>query len=480
MRGIMERTSPLGYILLLCLCLRLGFFAISHPWDYTPAEQVMPWDRNATEYQQMATTLLHTHNLMEPGRFSDAPHDVPAALRTPLYPVFVAGIYALFGIRPWIVFLVQIALDVASCLFLVRALDRALGRRVALTAGTLYAIDPFLIMYCSRLLSEIPFICIMSLGVFAISVALTARSSREALIAYGCAGLLFGVDSMVKPVSQYIVAVAVIVIIYSLWRRPLLAVAGAALVSCAFIFGASPWLVRNYLTYSRVALSTSGPYNALMQYTLPMEVARRRLGEQTVKAQLQSEVNALIRADGTQPVHLNSFQRADYQQQLALTYIRRYPTNFLKSYIVGVKDFFTDLRTSEFSRVLKLQQSEFSNTGSSGLLSKVNRYLSTNGPGGLAILLLVGADVLVTYATALLGLFTGWSRPNRAFLLFCLLSVLYFVIAAGPSGTTRLRLPAVEFYLPFAALGMLQLADTSLPRLAVATILSGKRLRQVR
>ena len=49
----------------------------------------------------------------------------------------------------------------------------------------------------------------------------------------------------------------------------------------------------------------------------------------------------------------------------------------------------------------------------------------------------------------------GYSfRTHRAFTIFCVLTVCYFIVLSGAGGWTRYKLPAIPFYLGFVGLGI--------------------------
>ena len=138
-------------VLTVCIGVRLIFFGLVQPWNPQVEEQVILVD-DAKGYHQLATTLIEDH------RFALSGTDPPNAKRTPGYPLFIASAYSLFGPRPWTVLLVQILVDTLSCLLLLLTLARLFGQRVALISSFFYALNPPLILFSSRLLSEVLFV----------------------------------------------------------------------------------------------------------------------------------------------------------------------------------------------------------------------------------------------------------------------------------------------------------------------------------
>src|SRR5262245_23274729 len=89
----------------------------------------------------------------EVSAYRDLPH---FALRTPGYPLFLAGCQALFGERTLPVRLVQAALGTV-CIWLAYRLVRQIlpdSERIALIAAALVAVEPFTVGMSALLLSE--------------------------------------------------------------------------------------------------------------------------------------------------------------------------------------------------------------------------------------------------------------------------------------------------------------------------------------
>ena len=96
-------------VLFVFFAVRLLFFGFVHPWDPETEKAIvlekMLWDITILPYPR------------EHHRFAYSTTDVPNTVRTPLYPMFIAGIYSIFGYKPWVVMLFQIlsVLCPASC-----------------------------------------------------------------------------------------------------------------------------------------------------------------------------------------------------------------------------------------------------------------------------------------------------------------------------------------------------------------------------
>ncbi|UCH79260.1 MAG: glycosyltransferase family 39 protein [Candidatus Coatesbacteria bacterium] len=129
----------------------------------------------------------------------------------PLYPVFLAGIFAAGG-GGLAVRLVQLALALATLLVVYATARRAFGGRVAaaaLIAGGLYLPTAF---YATDVLSEILFTFLLAAGVY----LLYARWERGGAAGFAAAGVVFGLAGLTRGVA---LAVAVALAAVILLRR---------------------------------------------------------------------------------------------------------------------------------------------------------------------------------------------------------------------------------------------------------------------
>jgi len=176
----------------------------------------------------------------------------PDTLRTPLYPLWVAGGYRLLGPDParivWLHWLLE-ALTTA----LVMRLGREVGdARVGLGAGLCYALNGSTQRYTGVLYSETLLLTALTAALWLTArVARRPRPGRAAL-----AGVGWGLALLVKPNAQYLALAA------GGW----LALAGRdgrQRLRLGLAFGVAmgaalaPWLLRNHALLGRATLSTA-------------------------------------------------------------------------------------------------------------------------------------------------------------------------------------------------------------------------------
>lgn len=171
------------------------------------------------------------------------------ALRPPVYSLFLALVYAVFGRENLLaVRIVQAFLSTAACLFVYALGKRLFGAAAAKIALAACAIYPFFIYYSGAVLTETLFIFLLSL------IMLFLSGKR-----FAWAGLFFGIGILCR--SELIVFLVlslagtfVVMPAKDAFRRSLV----TAVVACAVL---APWALRNYLVLGEfVPLTTMTGY----------------------------------------------------------------------------------------------------------------------------------------------------------------------------------------------------------------------------
>lgn len=178
----------MGFILLLGLCLRLGWGArqSSDPRSF----ENLPDQR---EYLELGRHLLNHQELW----FIDTRFgEVVQAYRTPGYPAFIA----LCGAKPQIIRIVQALLDVSTILAVWILSRRWLPPLACPFAVALVALDPYLIYFTGTILSETLFTALLCWGIVLLVISEGPwPHDRRRLTAWLGGGLLLGLSVLVRP-----------------------------------------------------------------------------------------------------------------------------------------------------------------------------------------------------------------------------------------------------------------------------------------
>jgi 4-amino-4-deoxy-L-arabinose transferase-like glycosyltransferase len=128
-----------AWALALGLALRFAYAWRGFTSHYLPT--------SSDGYETIAINLIHG------GGYSMVPGH-PTSFREPSYPLYIAAVYALFGVRPWIIVFLNCLLSAATAWLLWLTGRRLFGERAALTALAVFLLYPQSVYYCAYFFRE--------------------------------------------------------------------------------------------------------------------------------------------------------------------------------------------------------------------------------------------------------------------------------------------------------------------------------------
>lgn len=306
---------PLAVILFMALASRLGYvFVKGSP----------PVAQDSLHYHDIADNLasgegfsLSYEHLLEGDRPADG-GPAPTARRPPLYPVFLAGIFRLFGHNYRLVQVLQAVMGTFTVLLIYWLAVAALGRRdAALVAAGVSAVYPFFIVFTRYLLTEVTFL-LLAAGAFLATYRCLERGGAGASIA---AGFLGGLSALCRPTAVFFIILHTGLVLAFRSRSG----GGRAIrvelpaYVLAFCLTMAPWVARNYAVFNAfIPGFTSAGYNLFMG-TYPPSRGLANISPSEHPPELRRELEGAgeIQTDRV-------FRRA------ALENLRRYPFEYLK------------------------------------------------------------------------------------------------------------------------------------------------------
>jgi 4-amino-4-deoxy-L-arabinose transferase-like glycosyltransferase len=212
-------------------------------------------------------------NLLEQGLYSHAsvPPFVPSLIRFPGYPIFLAGVYSLFGTgNEAAVQVVQALIDTSSCALIAFIAflwepQEKLKRRTSLTALVLAAYCPFTAIYVGTILPETLTVFFAVAMTATATLALKAATPKRVLSYWLLTGALGGLAVLCRPDSAlFALAIGITIMVATLARgsgvefskkrdeilyRSSRAAYLVAVFALAFIILLVPWTLRNYRVF---------------------------------------------------------------------------------------------------------------------------------------------------------------------------------------------------------------------------------------
>ena len=237
---------PFTFVLLLALAVRAGWMA------RFPADPIGPVD--AEGYHLIARNLLAGHGF---SMVWEAPF-CPVAVRTPGYPLFLAGTYRLLGAEPARAALTHLLLEVLTTAWIIRAGRLLGGRRTGQLAGLLYAVNGSTQRYTGVLFAETLLLAALAAALCATLHTLQRPSARGGALS----GALWGAAVLIKPNVQFLaLAVGALLLAASLRRDKGPRSTKAWRCGGGFFLALGllllPWLVRNRVAFGHWQLSTA-------------------------------------------------------------------------------------------------------------------------------------------------------------------------------------------------------------------------------
>jgi hypothetical protein len=197
---------------------------------------------------------------------SETPY-APTLIRLPGYPLFLAGVYSIFGHGDnTAVRVVQALIDTATGALIALVAffwepDEKLKRRSSITAFALAALCPFTTIYVATILTETPTMFLAVAMCLTATLAFRAATQKKALIWWVATGLLAGIAVLFRPDSGlFALAIGLTLVVgmlvrssdiqlskkreEALYRTARTAYLGAVF-SLAFCLVLVPWTLRN-------------------------------------------------------------------------------------------------------------------------------------------------------------------------------------------------------------------------------------------
>ena len=461
----LPRWLPWTAVFVLALLARCLYAAQFPP--SAPLESV-----DAQGYHALALNLLAGRGFT----LNAEPPFVPDAIRTPLYPAFVALVYAVGGPVPALVAWFQGLLDAFTALVLVDLVRRlAGGGWWAWAAGLLYALNPTAWRFSNELLTEILLAAVLAWLLW-VYVRLADRRPWGWLVV---AGVLAGLAALIKP---NVVALPLLVALAVGSLRP----AGAApyqrlraaltvLVVAGLVL--SPWLLRNRMVFGRWLFSHAFDNN-LARVSAVATLARTQ-GERVAPWTPRWEAlysGLLLQAEARYGPDFVGVPRTAHEadrtlRQLAAVagdVLRQHPRDFVLAHVGGfARSWVPQEHRFWYGRLSGRSWESLATTEgvlgqaverlrSTGLLAAVGYVWQARFAAlpPLALALWLGWLLAYVVSAGLLARGTWRARVWPGFLWLCWGTILYTTFLPGPIADIRFRVPVAPVLIVLMALSL--------------------------
>jgi len=229
---------------LILLLSILAVVILSRVMVFNQIYQQTPQSVQRGDTNRYEDPALH---LLQHGSLAINPTDprTTALSITPLYPLFIAGTYKIFGEKNrYALVILQILLSALTILIIYLIAQQLWSQKVALIASLLMALEPLTTLYSQIVLSETLFTFFLVSSLLAFIRFIKTTQFRWALLL----GILLTATTMIRPISYYLVFAIILGIgifkqrISLSWSQVLIS---ALLILIPFLSVTSAWKARN-------------------------------------------------------------------------------------------------------------------------------------------------------------------------------------------------------------------------------------------
>jgi len=372
------------------------------------------------------------HNFTSAYVSNDAAYQSTSVLRTPGYPLFCYLWFRVLGDSVLSILVAQNLVSLFSVFVVYLLTCRIVGRQAAAWAAVLVSMDPLAITYANMIRNEVVFSVILMLA------TLQWHRSLEQARAAGAAatGFLFGLATLVRPVTTYLIVFLLPADVYLRRGRQLSAVMTAWLLA-GFLIPVGGWISRNHSVAGQLTISSIQAEN-LLYYR-----AAGAIAEETGESRRVVAERMQLATNSRQPDAAAATE--DPEAANALTLLVRHPYGATASTLRGLGRVVFGPGTAALGQLLF----DKSLTGA--------RWLSLPLAGYLAVL----------YLGLAFGLRVLLRQNNTEALIYLGTIVLYTVLfSSGPEAYSRFRAPIIPLVSVVAGLGLATLTNRPLTGLS--------------
>lgn len=390
--------------------------------------------QDSPEFYALGESFLSKHAFTLTGLY-------PETFRTPGYPFLIFLSLQIFkSLNALIVFQILLSGLMGVLIFLMGR--EFYSNKWAIAAALVFCLLPSTIFHSVVVLSEIPFVFLLLLSVYAVFFE---RGSMKAMF---IGGLALGLSALVRPVSLYLPLLYVLIVVLSQWGRAerKRAMKQAAFILLGFCIAVAPWYARNKIETGVLGFSSITTYN-LAEYNMRDFLTEKYGADSTISHEYNSRIDSI-------PQDVARTLAGGAELKAVMTpYLKANFFSYAYFHVVTTAKFFFSSSLRYLAIYIKVPgvQSFFGLSGTSPDLLHELRH----GHIGIALEALrqqslITVDRLLTIIVILLALSSVLVKSRRFYVLLLLSFVIYFAILTGPVSIPRYRLPVEPFIVILA------------------------------
>lgn len=374
------------------------------------------------------------------------------ALRTPVFPSFIALAYALFGEREWALILAQTVLGILNVGLTWSLAKQLVLSRAAHVAAVLMALSLDSISISFLILSETLFTFLLLLSLWCL-VRFRHKHRIELLVL--SAGLL-GLAILCRPIAILLPVVLAGTLLVGTDLKARSVAGQLCLFGITTILVVTPWIWHNARGIGVRTLSSVSSVNLLFYYAARVEADLRDIPDQLARTELNRQLVERLRQQGSPDIEAN---RTRASTAMAMSIIREHPLRFvLLNLRSDLRSLIPDLATPGDIVGLK--------TGEKGTMAVFRRqgvraavaHFLRDQSWFIWVVLTLATLLFVALMSALLGAWLLLRARAWYPALMLLLPSAYLLLMPGAAATARFKVPALPYLSILAGVGLVSVA----------------------
>lgn len=401
----MRKNKYLLTILLVALTVRIAYLMSIKPWSGSYANDVLNYG-DASEYNTIAKILVEEHKYPD-NIFLDV-------YRTPVFPLYISIFYFLFGIKPYLIIISHLVLNLIAIISIYLLCNKLFGNKtISLFASALYALEPNVIKLVSEFGTET-----LHATFLIVSFYIFIKGLKDKKFLYiGVSGIIFGITALTRPINLYYYIPLILYILFFPNEKIKMKIKYVLIFIAFYFLTISPWMFRNYSVYGYFSTNVFQG-NAIMYNAGLTKSYETGLSTDITHKEFLDELTNICETNKIQ----NQFEIEKVKNKLGTDYILGHLGTYIKLHLKGMLLFF----------ISPLNNSNY------GLLSKIVVFIYLS----------------IIYLFCSIGLYYLIKHINYYILIVLFSTIFYFCFLTGILGISRYRLPTTAFYLIIASYGL--------------------------
>jgi 4-amino-4-deoxy-L-arabinose transferase-like glycosyltransferase len=424
-------------ILILALGLRLGAFISFAPWDET-IEKEFVLHADANLYHDLAIKILD--------------HQYPFSDRvSPGSPLLLAMIYSVFGVKTWVVLLLNVLFNLLCIFFTFKISQKLFGDNVAIISSSLLALDIHQIIFTQTLLTDTTFTLLLVLFFFFFTKYI--KEKRLSYLFFG--GIILAIAVLIRPIGVYFYLFVVLFIFISSkdFIRDKLVRSLTFLIGYFLIL--APIIGINYVNFDHFGVSRLGGLNFLYVNAMSVyEIQGKMSHEESIKI-----VDRRVKEFGGDSI-VNPNDKEKLYYAVGLQIIEENFYAYMVNHVNGSINIYTSLSTYNIARIFGEQTTLLSeNFFGYPTYLQVDSFLAKKPPLIIVAGFILILVMLFQYTSAAVGIYYLIKKKKLFEFAFLILPLVYLTLVTGVVGNARFKLPISPFFLVISAYGINYLTE---------------------